>query len=53
MSDNLESSLSSIQENQDLMSVYFWNFSEDKTAGFVFKLIAEFHEEVSLLFRNN
>lgn len=53
VSYNLKSSLSSIQQNQDLMSVYFWNFGKDKTAGFVFKLIAEFHEEVSLLFRNN
>lgn len=43
----------SIQQNWDLMSVYFWNFSKDKTAAFVLKPMAQFHEEVSLLFKKN
>lgn len=45
MSDNLESSLSSLQQNQDLMSPEFWSFGSDTPAGFVLRLTAELHEE--------
>lgn len=47
VSYNLESSLSSLQQNQDLMSPDFWSFGSDKpAAGFVFRLTAELHEEL-------